>query len=89
MYCPPAYLAGCSKLAVKGIENYLIRNYDYNPQLFEGNFLHTNWLKPVMGMSDCNWGLLDGINGDGLAVSLAFGGRKVMGEGFGIPLIIR
>ena len=40
-------------------------------------------------MSNCLWGLLDGINDAGLAVSLAFGGRKVVGEGFGVPLILR
>jgi predicted choloylglycine hydrolase len=49
----------------------------------------THWLKPVIGLSDCGWGLLDGINSDGLIVSLAFGGRKVIGKGMGIPLIIR
>ena len=31
----------------------------------------------VIGMSDCLWGLLDGVNDAGLAVSLAFGGRPV------------
>ena len=51
--------------------------------------LKSNWLQPVMGISDCNWGLLDGINGSGLCVSLNFGGRNVVGEGFGIPLVIR
>ena len=40
-------------------------------------------------MSDCLWGVLDGINDAGLAVSLAFGGRKAVGDGFGIPLILR
>ena len=39
-------------------------------------------------MSDCAWGLLDGINEDGLAVSLSFGGRRDVGEGFGVPLIV-
>ena len=39
-------------------------------------------------MSDCLWGLLDGINDAGLAVSLAFGGRATR-EGFGIPLVVR
>jgi predicted choloylglycine hydrolase len=29
------------------------------------------------------------MNQHGLAVSLAFGGRKVVGDGFGIPLILR
>ena len=89
MYCPPPYLAGCSQMACHLDKVFLIRNYDYNPTLFEGNLLYTNWLKPVIGMSDCTWGLLDGMNGDGLAVSLAFGGRKESGEGFGIPLLVR
>jgi predicted choloylglycine hydrolase len=57
--------------------------------LFEAVMLYSNWLKPVIGMSDCNWGLLDGMNADGLTVSLAFGGRKISGIGFGIPLIVR
>ena len=43
----------------------------------------------VLGMLDCLWGLLDGINDAGLAVSLTFGGRPQVGEGFGIPLVIR
>ena len=30
-------------------------------------------------MSDCLWGLVDGMNDAGLAVSLAFGGRRVVG----------
>jgi len=43
----------------------------------------------VLGMLDCLWGLLDGVNDAGLAVSLAFGGRPQVGQGFGIPLVIR
>jgi predicted choloylglycine hydrolase len=51
---------------------------------------HTRLLdKRVIGMSDCLWGLLDGMNDDGLAVSLTFGGRRVLGEGFGIPIVLR
>ena len=45
--------------------------------------------RPVLGMLDCLWGLLDGINDAGLAISLTFGGRPQVGEGFGIPLVIR
>lgn len=82
-------MAGWSQMACHRDDVFLIRNYDYNPELFEGNMLCTNWLKPVIGMSDCTWGLLDGMNADGLAASLAFGGRKVSGNGFGIPLVIR
>jgi predicted choloylglycine hydrolase len=40
-------------------------------------------------MLDCLWGLLDGVNDAGLAVSLTFGGRPEVGDGFGIPLVIR
>ncbi len=89
MYSPPPYMAGCSQMACHRDDIFLIRNYDYNPALFEGNLLSTKWLKPVIGMGDCTWGLLDGMNADGLAASLAFGGRKVSGDGFGIPLVIR
>jgi predicted choloylglycine hydrolase len=35
------------------------------------------------------WGLLDGMNDAGLAISLTFGGRRVLGDGFGIPLVVR
>jgi len=89
MYCPPAYMSGCSQVAWTQGSNALIRNYDYSFKLFEGNMLYTNWLQPVVGVNDCTWGLLDGMNASGLAASLTFGGRKVVGDGFGIPAIIR
>lgn len=89
LYTPPPFMSGCTQLAWTSPPYGLIRNYDYNPRLFEGVLLKTNWLKSVMGISDCNWGLLDGINEDGLVVSLTFGGRKVTGKGFGIPLLVR
>jgi predicted choloylglycine hydrolase len=82
-------MSGCTQVAYNKPPYSLIRNYDYNPHWFEGVLLKTNWLKPVIGISDCNWGLLDGMNADGLAISLTFGGRKVAAEGFGIPLIMR
>ena len=40
-------------------------------------------------MSDCLWGLLDGMNDRGLAVSLTFGGRPDVGDGFAVPLVVR
>ena len=89
LYNPPPFMSGCTQVAWNKHPYSLIRNYDYNPKWFEGNLFKTNWLKPVIGMSDCNWGLLDGMNADGLAISLTFGGRKISGEGFGIPLIMR
>ncbi len=42
-----------------------------------------------MGTSDCLVGLVDGVNEAGLAISLTFGGRRVVGQGFGVPIILR
>jgi predicted choloylglycine hydrolase len=90
MVNPPPYLTGCSQAALGGSQPLLVRNYDYSPHLCEGTILHTQWAgRRVIAMSDCLWGALDGINQDGLAVSLSFGGRRVVGEGFGVPLIVR
>lgn len=90
LYNPTPYLSGCSQLVSVQGEPLLVRNYDYNPNWWEGVALETNWLGTrVLGMSDCLWGLLDGINEHGLAVSLTFGGRKLVGDGFGIPLVLR
>ncbi len=89
MYCPPAYMSGCSQVAWTKGSTSLIRNYDYSLKMFEGTQAYTHYLQPVIGVTDCTWGLLDGMNASGLAASLTFGGRKVVGEGFGIPIIIR
>lgn len=89
MYCPPPYMSGCSQAARLGDIPILVRNYDYSPRLFEGNLLYTAWRRPVIATSDSLWGVLDGINDAGLALSLTFGGRKIVGEGFGAPLILR
>lgn len=89
LYCPPAYMSGCTQVAFTQGATTLIRNYDYSLKLFEGTMLYTNWLQPVIGVSDCTWGLLDGMNASGLSVSLTFGGRQVIGEGFGIPILLR
>lgn len=89
LYCPPPYVSGCSQVAWTRDRYSLIRNYDYSPKLFDGLLLRTEWLQPVIGISDCMWGLLDGMNASGLAVSLTFGGSKRIGIGFGIPLVIR
>ncbi len=89
LWCPPAYMAGCSVLACTGEQPLLVRNYDFDPRFFDGRLTYTEYCKPVIGMQDSAWGLLDGINADGLAVALAFGGRKIVGTGFGIPLVLR
>ncbi len=89
-YCPPPYLSGCSQAIWPGQEPMLVRNYDYSPKAFDGTVLHSRWLdRTVAGTSDGLWGLLDGMNDAGLALSLTFGGRRVVGEGFGVPLILR
>jgi predicted choloylglycine hydrolase len=93
MYAPPSYFSGCSQAVwvdpTTG-DPVLVRNYDYAPERLEGAILLTAWTgKRVLGVSDCGWGLLDGVNEDGLAVSLAFGGRRVVGNGFGVPLVVR
>jgi predicted choloylglycine hydrolase len=95
MWAPPSYLSGCSQAVWRGAGTVgagpvLVRNYDYAPERLEGAILHTAWTgRRVIGVSDCVWGLLDGLNEDGLAVSLAFGGRQVVGGGFGVPLVVR
>ncbi|MEM7222069.1 MAG: C45 family peptidase [Pseudomonadota bacterium] len=90
LYRPPAYLTGCSQVVWPGDEPVLIRNYDYSPTLCEGLVLLSRWNgKAVLAMVDCLWGVLDGVNEDGLAISLTFGGRKVVGDGFGIPVVLR
>lgn len=89
-YGPPAYLSGCSQAIWPGEEPVLVRNYDYSPHAFDRMVMRTNWQgRKVLGTSDGLWGLVDGMNDAGLAVSLTFGGRRVVGEGFGVPLILR
>lgn len=88
-WTPPRYLGQCAQAVSGGDTPSLVRNYDLDPRLNEATLLKSAWCKPVMGMVEGLSGLADGINADGLAVSLAYGGRKVVGEGFGIPLVIR
>jgi len=90
LYNPPAYLAGCSQAVHLGERPALVRNYDYAPQLLERVVFGSAFTgRRVLGMSDCLWGLVDGMNDAGLVASLAFGGRRTMGHGFGIPLVLR
>lgn len=89
-YCPPPYLSGCSQAIWQGEPPLLVRNYDYHPQAFDAILLRTAWEgRRVIGMADGMFGLLDGMNDAGLAVSLTFGGRREVGRGFGVPLILR
>lgn len=90
-YRPPAYLSGCSQAVwTRDDEPLLVRNYDLDPGLNEGLILHSAWSgRRVMVTSEFLWGAADGLNEAGLAVSLAFGGRRALGDGFGITLILR
>ena len=90
LWDPPPFLTGCSQAAVLPGGPALIRNYDWDYRLFDAVVARTAYgSRPVLGMLDCLWGLLDGINDAGLTISLTFGGRPQVGEGFGIPLVIR
>jgi predicted choloylglycine hydrolase len=90
LYNPPPYITGCSQAVHLGADRALVRNYDYAPELFERVVLGSSFTgRQVAGTSDCLWGLVDGMNDAGLAVSLAFGGRPTTGTGFGIPLVLR
>jgi predicted choloylglycine hydrolase len=90
LWRPPPYVSGCSQVAWTGAEPALIRNYDYAPALCDGLILKSAWNgRGVIAKLDCLWGCLDGINADGLALSLTFGGRRAVGPGFGIPIVLR
>ncbi|MER5220460.1 C45 family peptidase [Streptomyces flaveus] len=80
------FFAGCSQIGVGGT---LMRNYDFDPADCEGTIVSSHFLRPVIGMQDAGWGLLDGMNDAGLAVSLTFGGRFVHGPGFAILIVLR
>ena len=96
MWSPPPYISGCAQaiflppVGGPGATAALLRNYDFAPALLEGTWLASRWAGPrVVAMLDCLWGALDGVNEHGLAASLAFGGRHAVGDGFGIPLVLR
>jgi predicted choloylglycine hydrolase len=78
---------GCSQGVVGGV---LVRNYEFSPAQFEATIWKSALTgRGVIGVTAGLWGLLDGVNDRGLAVSVAFGGRPVSGPGFAIPLIVR
>ena len=90
LYRPSPYLNGCSQAVWLRHRPALVRNYDYHPHHCEGTILQSAWNGVrVIAQADGLWGALDGMNEHGLVVSLAFGGRRVIGDGFGIPLVLR
>lgn len=89
-YCPAPNLAGCSQATWTRYTPVLVRNYDYAPEYCEGRVMKTCWNNTqVIASTDCLWGVLDGMNEHGLSVSLSFGGKDLVSEGFGIPIILR
>jgi len=90
LWDPPAFEPGCAQLVLQHPQRLLIRNYDYSPALFEQVVYSSRFARRrVIGTGDCLWGLLDGMNDDGLVVSFTFGGRPGSGPGFGISLVVR
>lgn len=90
LYRPAPFMTGCSQAIWKGQPLALIRNYDYAADFIDGVNLMSDWQGVrVIAMTDCFWGVVDGMNEHGLAAALSFGGRKVVGDGFAIPLILR
>lgn len=80
------FFAACTQTSVAGA---LVRNYDFDPAFCERVVSRTDYLRPVIGMSELFWGLLDGMNDAGLAVSLTLGGRRVHKPGMSILMIVR
>ena len=89
-YCPPPLFRGCSQAVYIEDEPVLVRNYDYSPYVFDGLLMRSHFdQRSVIAMIDCMSGVLDGMNEDGLAVSMSFGGREEFGPGFGITILLR
>ncbi|MEM8836343.1 MAG: C45 family peptidase [Planctomycetota bacterium] len=90
LWNPPRVMRACTQLVFDSEQGpVLVRTYDHHPKLFDGIVLRSAWKSPVLALSDCAWGALDGVNGDGLAIALAFGGRDAIGDGFAAPLVCR
>lgn len=86
----PPLFSGCSVLAHAGPPATLLRSYDFTEDFFDALISRSNWTgKRVVAMCEGAGGCLDGINEDGLAAALTFGGRIAHGIGFAIPMIVR
>ena len=71
------YISGCTQAVVRRGAPILVRNYDYDVARFDATILLTDYAgRRVLGTGDCLWGLLDGMNEDGLAATLTFGGSR-------------
>jgi predicted choloylglycine hydrolase len=90
LWCPPDVQQGCTQAVWTRRPYAIIRNYDYPPTAFDAVLLRASLTgSDTLAMTDCIWGVLDGLNRAGLAISLAFGGRAARGPGFGVTLVQR
>ncbi|UTW46363.1 hypothetical protein KFE80_05645 [bacterium SCSIO 12696] len=91
LYNSPAFVAGCSQAVWQRPQgSALVRNYDFPLKLWDAMLLNSNWNGTrVIAMTDCLWGVLDGINEHGLTASLSFGGKLQVGDGFAVTLVLR
>ena len=90
LWQPPPFVSGCTQALWTRDRPALVRNYDFPLELCDAVLLHGRFTSmTTLSMSDCLWGVLDGVNQEGLCVSLAFGGRRAEGEGFGIAIVLR
>jgi predicted choloylglycine hydrolase len=91
-YRPPPLLHGCTQAIWLGAGGpALVRNYDFPLEVVSDHFQSTRWLgREVISKGQRPWGgCLDGMNADGLVVSVTFGGSPAQGQGFAIILIAR
>ncbi|MCB9839205.1 MAG: hypothetical protein H6813_07700 [Phycisphaeraceae bacterium] len=91
LWRPPSSIRGCAQAVWRwGDDIALVRNYDFAPRRCDGVVLRSAWSETdVIAVTDCSIGALDGMNEHGLAASLAFGGDKAVGEGFGTTMLVR
>ena len=90
MWSPPNVFDGCSVAVTTDGEPVLMRNYDFDLSFTGSNILKSDWSgRVVIGLDQGAWGLLDGMNADGLVCCLTFGGRPVCGKGFSVILVVR
>jgi predicted choloylglycine hydrolase len=91
-YRPPPIVSGCSQVIWLGEGGpALIRNYDFPLDVVSDHFEATCWSgRKVIAKGQRPWGgCLDGMNEDGLAASVTFGGSPAIGRGFAVILILR